>query len=110
MQEEQYRKEEGHFLSCHTNMSLPQTPNQSFKMEPLENYHCFVTKCAVWLALIDSEHAVMARAARVEKIKLCFVSREELDIIDIQSPSPQSPLPFSIDAKQPSVCEWVGAV
>lgn len=36
-QEGQYRKEEAHFLNRHTNMSLPQTPSQSFEMEPLEN-------------------------------------------------------------------------
>lgn len=37
MQEVQYRKEEAHFLNRHTNLLLPQTPSQSFEMEPLEN-------------------------------------------------------------------------
>lgn len=37
MQEEQYRKEEARFLNRYTNMSLPQTPSQSFEKETLEN-------------------------------------------------------------------------
>ncbi len=81
----------------------------------LRKKHYSVMKCAVWLAFIDSEHAVTAIAACVEKktkqSMLCEQVRIGYHCVERQprSPAPTTH-PFQCRCQAASVCGWVGAV